>query len=142
LRLPEETARAVDREGWFYTGDLGVLDERGYLRLVGRLKEMYITGGYNVYPAEIEDALTRHPAVLMAACLGVPDPVLGEVGRAYVVCRPGAAVGEAELVAFLRERLADYKIPRQYVFREALPLTPLGKIDKKALAAEIRAETR
>lgn len=142
LRLPEETAQAVDREGWFYTGDLGVLDGRGYLRLVGRLKEMYITGGYNVYPAEIEDALTRHPAVLMAACLGVPDPVLGEVGRAYVVCRPGMTVGEAELKAFLSERLADYKIPKQYVFREALPLTPLGKIDKKALAGEIRAETR
>jgi len=142
LRLPEETAKSVDPEGWFYTGDLGVLDERGYLRLVGRLKEMYITGGYNVYPAEIEEALTRHPAVLMAACLGVPDPILGEVGRAYIVCRPGATVGESELVAFLRERLADYKIPRQYVFREALPLTPLGKIDKKVLSGEIRAEKR
>src|SRR5438445_541334 len=86
-RRPEETAEVLDRDGWFYTGDLGTLDERGYLRLRGRKKEMYIRGGYNVYPVEVEARLARHPAVAQAAVVGVPDPVLGEKGLAVVVLR-------------------------------------------------------
>lgn len=140
--LPEATAAAFDYEGWFYSGDLGVIDENGMLRLVGRSKEVYITGGFNVYPAEIEEQIMRFPGVLMTACIAVPDDIYGEVGRAYVVPKPGETVDIEELNAYLKERLADYKIPREFVIRDMLPLTLLGKIDKKVLRQELEAELK
>jgi fatty-acyl-CoA synthase len=139
-RMPEATAAAIDSEGWFYSGDLGVIDENGDLRLIGRLKEMYITGGFNVYPAEIEEQLSRYPGVMMVAVVAVPHKLMGEVGRAYIVPKPGATLDGNAIQEYLKEYLADYKIPRQYVFREALPMTVLGKIEKKVLRQEVEAE--
>ncbi|WP_027015101.1 class I adenylate-forming enzyme family protein [Comamonas composti] len=124
---------AFDALGWLHSGDLGYLDEQGQIYLMGRKKDMFIQGGFNVYPAEVEGVLGLHPGVLMAAGLGVPDPVLGEVGRYYVVAKPGVELSEAELQAHCLAHLADYKAPRQIVFRSELPMTPAGKIQKALL---------
>ncbi len=132
---PAATAAAI-RDGWLYTGDLAVRDTEGYYSIVGRLKDMIISGGENVYPAEVESVMYRHPAVKEAALIGVPDPKWGEVGRAIVVVEPGAALTADELFAFLREHLASYKIPKSVVFADTLPKTGAGKIDKKALAEQ------
>ena len=125
-----------DGDGWLHTGDLGHVDERGYLYLLGRSKDMYIQGGFNVYPAEIENVISTHPDVVLAAGIGTPDPVLGEVGRYYVIRKPGSSLKEQDIVDYCRQRLADYKVPRQVVFRESLPMTPAGKIQKSVLRAE------
>ena len=138
---PEATAAAIDGDGWLHTGDAGRLDEAGYLTITGRLKDMYICGGFNVYPAEVEQVLARLDAVAESAVVGVPDPRLGEVGRAYLVTRPGYTLGEADVLAFCRERLANYKVPRQVEFRDALPRNPSGKVLKRQLMAELREET-
>ena len=138
-RDPELTATVIDDDGWLHTGDLGFLGEDGNLRLVGRLKDMYIRGGYNVYPAEVESVLTDHPAVARAAVVGVPDPVLGEVGVAFVTPAPGAeraALTRDALGAWCRARIADYKAPERVLVVEDLPTTPMLKIDKRALAAQ------
>ncbi len=136
-RQEEATAEAFDSDGFFYTGDMGFIDEDGFVHIMGRKKEMYIRGGENVYPPEVEDVLLQHPKVLFAAVLGYPDPVMGEKGRAYVVPQPGTEVSEDEIKEFCREHLAKYKVPDQVVFREALPLTPLGKVHKFALYEEM-----
>jgi acyl-CoA synthetase (AMP-forming)/AMP-acid ligase II len=129
-------SEAVDAQGWLHTGDLGRMDEAGFIRLMGRKKDMYIQGGFNVYPAEIENFISQHPAVMMVAGIGIKDPVLGEVGRYYVVAKPGVAVTEDEIRAYCKQHLADYKVPRQIVLRSELPLTPAGKIHKAALRTE------
>ncbi|MGI5272317.1 FadD3 family acyl-CoA ligase [Nonomuraea sp. CA-218870] len=126
------TAAAV-RDGWLITGDRGRLDERGYLTITGRSKDMYVTGGFNVYPAEIEQVLAAHGTVAEAVVTGVPDARLGEVGRAYVVPRPGAEVTPEELIGHCRERLANFKVPREVVLLAGLPRNATGKIDKAAL---------
>lgn len=123
-------------DGWLQTGDLGTVDARGVITLKGRAKDMYIQGGFNVYPAEVEALIHRHPGVVMAAGIGVPDAVLGEVGRVYVIPKPGSNLREADVRNWCAEHLADYKVPRQVVLRDALPLTPAGKIYKAALRAE------
>jgi acyl-CoA synthetase (AMP-forming)/AMP-acid ligase II len=130
---PQATAAAIDADGWLHTGDIGVLDERGYLRITDRLKDMFIVGGFNAYPAEIEQVLARHADVAEAAVVGVPDERLGEVARAYVVARPGRAPTMEELTAYCRERLANFKVPRSYVFLEALPRNASGKVLKTTL---------
>lgn len=130
---PEATARAFTADGWLRTGDIGVVDQRGYLRITDRLKDMFICGGFNCYPAEIENALSGHTAVQMAAVIGAPDERLGEVGHAFVVRRPDAAVSEAELIAWSRERMANYKVPRAVTFVDALPLNAAGKVLKTEL---------
>jgi acyl-CoA synthetase (AMP-forming)/AMP-acid ligase II len=133
-RDPGATAAVVDAEGWVHTGDVGVLDAAGYLRLRGRRSEMFIRGGYNVYPAEIEDLLARHPKVARAAVVGVPDPVFGEVGWAFVVARDTAAPPTlAELRAFVGTELASFKRPDGVTVLPELPLTPMFKVDKRAL---------
>ncbi len=108
-------------------------NRRGYVYLVGRKKEMYIQGGFNVYPVEVENLLVQHSKVLFAAGIGVPDPVLGEVGRYYIVPKPGVEITEDEIKDYCRRNMADYKVPKQVVFRKELPLTPLGKVMKSAL---------
>ena len=133
FRMPEETAETFDSEGWLHTGDMGYIDEKGYIILRGRKKEMYLQGGYNVYPVEVENLLVKHPKVLMAAGIGVPDPVLGEVGRYYIVPQPGTDPTEDELKTYCSEHLADYKIPKHIIFTESLPLTPVGKVMKLKL---------
>jgi acyl-CoA synthetase (AMP-forming)/AMP-acid ligase II len=132
---PERTAEVLDDDGWLTLGDLGSFDERGYLTLAGRKSEMYIRGGYNVYPAEVERALSGHPAVGQIAVVGVPDPVLGEIGVAFVVAADGTAPDLDELRAFCRESLADYKAPDRLELLDALPIMTMGKVDKRALAA-------
>ncbi len=130
---PEATKAAIDGDGWLHTGDAGRLDADGYLTITGRLKDMYICGGFNVYPAEVEQTLARLPGVAESAVIGVPDPRLGEVGKAYVVTRPGHALAEADVLAFCRERLAGYKVPRRVEFRGTLPRNPSGKVLKRVL---------
>lgn len=128
---PDATAEAFTKDGWFRTGDVGAWLDDGRLRITGRLKEMYKSGGYNVYPREIEIALETHPAITEAAVVGVTDPVWGEVGVAFVIAR--GAVDEAELQAHCRHRLANYKIPKRFVIAPDLPRLPVGKVDKMAL---------
>ena len=129
---PEETAKAI-RDGWLHTGDLAVCDEEGYYTIKGRLKDMIISGGENIYPAEVESVLHDHPAVSGAALIAVPDHKWGEVGRAVVVLKPGVELSAKELTAYLKQRLASYKVPKSIVFIDALPTTGAGKIDKKVL---------
>jgi fatty-acyl-CoA synthase len=130
---PAATAAALDAEGWFHTGDLARRDAEGFFYIAGRLTDMFISGGVNVYPAEIEAELLQHPEVADAAVVGVPHPTWGEVGVAFVVPRPGAAPGAEALSAFLAPRLARYKLPRDFVFVEALPRTAYGKVQKPML---------
>jgi acyl-CoA synthetase (AMP-forming)/AMP-acid ligase II len=130
---PEETARTIDADGWLHTGDIGTMDERGYLRITDRKKDMFIVGGFNAYPAEIESALICHPSVAQAAVVGVPDDRLGEVGVAYVTSRPGCTVDGAELISWSRERMANYKVPRRVEVVDALPLNASGKVLKYEL---------
>ena len=131
---PEATAAAIDAEGWYHTGDLASLDARGYLRIEGRIKDMIIRGGENIYPREIEDALFAHPDVAEAVVVGVPDQTWGEVVAAFVRPVPGQPAPAAEdLRAWCRERLAPYKTPRHWVFTDAFPTTPSGKIQKYKL---------
>ncbi|GAA3150122.1 3-((3aS,4S,7aS)-7a-methyl-1,5-dioxo-octahydro-1H- inden-4-yl)propanoate--CoA ligase FadD3 [Planomonospora alba] len=129
---PGATAEAV-RDGWLVTGDRGRLDERGNLTVTGRSKDMFTVGGFNVYPAEVEQVLVRHGAVSEAAVVGVPDARLGEVGRAYVVLRPGARAVPGELVAHCRELLANFKVPREVVVVDGLPRNAAGKVQKSEL---------
>ncbi len=132
---PEETAKAIV-DGWLHTGDLARRDSEGYYYIVGRSKDMIISGGENIYPAEVESVLHANPAVAEAALIGVPDDKWGEVGRAIVVTQNGETLTAAELNAFCQPRLARYKIPKSFVFVDALPKTAAGKIDKKALQEE------
>lgn len=127
---PQATADTI-REGWLHTGDVAKRDEDGCYYILGRSKEMFISGGENVYPAEIESVLLAHPLVMEAAVVGIPHATWGEVGRAFVVVADG--YNEEDLTAFLSERLARYKLPRSIVVLDALPLTAIGKIDKKLL---------
>ena len=130
---PEATAEAIDDEGWFHTGDVGVLDEAGGLRITDRIKDMFIVGGFNAYPAEIEAALMGAPGVAQVAVIGVPDDRLGEVGMAFVVPRPGESVAPEELVAFAREQMANFKVPRSAVVVDSLPVNASGKVMKHLL---------
>jgi fatty-acyl-CoA synthase len=136
FEMPDATAAAVDADGWLHTGDLCSMDERGYFRVEGRLKDMIIRGGENVYPREIEELLFTHPAVAEVAVVGVPDEKWGEQVAAFVR-RPAGAdsqqIGAAELTAFVKERLAPHKTPRHWVFVDEFPLTPSGKIQKFVL---------
>jgi long-chain acyl-CoA synthetase len=130
---PAETAAALTADGWLRTGDGGYVDEEGYLFLTDRIKDMIVSGGENVYPIEVEEALAQHPAVDQAAVIGVPHARWGEAVKALVVLRPGAVAGAEELVAFARERLAGYKLPRSFEFVDELPRTPSGKVLKREL---------
>jgi acyl-CoA synthetase (AMP-forming)/AMP-acid ligase II len=132
---PDRTAEVLDADGWLTTGDLGFLDERGYLTLVGRRSEMYIRGGYNVYPAEVERVLSEHDDVAQIAIVGMPDPVLGEIGYAFVVAA-GSSPSIESLRTFCQAELADYKAPDRLVVVDALPVTTVGKVDKQALARD------
>ena len=132
---PEATAETIDGDGWLHTGDIGTLDARGYLRITDRLKDMFIVGGFNCYPAEIEAALTTHPAIAQVAVVGVPDERMGEVGCACVVRRPGAALDEDGLIAWSRANMANYKVPRYVRFFDALPVNASNKVAKNELRA-------
>ncbi len=130
---PAATAEAIDANGWLHTGDVGTMDANGYVRITDRLKDMYISGGFNVYPAEVEKLLSNHPAVGMVAVVGIADDRMGEVGKAYVVLRPGAAATEAEMAAWSKENMANYKVPRSFVFVDDVPRNASGKVLKTEL---------
>jgi long-chain acyl-CoA synthetase len=134
---PDETAWTL-RGGWLHTGDIGHLDADGYLYVVDRKKDLIIRGGFNVYPRDVEDVLLQHPAVAMAGVVGRPDPRLGEEVVAFVSLRPACQADQAELAAFARERLSATKYPREIRILDALPLTSVGKLDRKALRARLR----
>lgn len=136
---PEATAEAIDADGWLYTGDVGVLDERGYLRITDRLKDMYIAGGFNCYPAEIERVLAEHPAIAQVAVIGVPDSRMGEVGCACVVLRANTMLSQDELISWSRARMANYKVPRHLHVLDALPVNASNKVEKRELAMQVRA---
>ncbi|WP_031469225.1 class I adenylate-forming enzyme family protein [Sciscionella sediminilitoris] len=129
-------APVLDAHGWLHTGDMAVAGADGSIALRGRAKDMFVQGGFNIYPVEVENLLLTHPDVVMAAGIGVPDPVLGEIGRYYLVLAAGSTLTEDELNRYCAERIADYKVPKEIVLRAELPLTPAGKIQKAALRAE------
>ncbi len=140
---PEQTAEAIDADGWLHTGDIGVMDKRGYLDITDRKKDMFIVGGFNAYPAEIENFLCSHDAVAAAAVVGVPDKRLGEVAMAWVVPATGVDLTEDDLRKWCREEMANYKVPRFFQFVDALPLNASGKVLKYELRSrgtEIAAE--
>jgi acyl-CoA synthetase (AMP-forming)/AMP-acid ligase II len=133
---PEATAAAVGADGFLHTGDVGVIDDSGLLRITDRLKDMFVVGGFNAYPAEIEQTIVRMEQVSEASVIGVPDERLGEVGRAYVIPRPGATVTEADVIAYCREHLANFKVPRTVRIVDSLPRNPSGKVLKYELRAQ------
>ncbi len=130
---PEATAEALSPDGWLRTGDIGTLDEHGRLHIVGRAKDMFIVGGFNAYPAEIENALLRHPDINQAAVVGIPDERLGEVGMAFVVLAPGATTSANEIISWSRDQMANYTVPRRVEILDELPLNATGKVEKLAL---------
>jgi long-chain acyl-CoA synthetase len=137
----EATEEAM-RGGWFHTGDIGVIDDAGYLRIIDRKKDMILRGGFCVYPREIEEVLALHPAISQAAVVGVPDPRLGEEIKAFIVRKPGAELSEEELLAWCKEQLAVSKYPRLVEFRTGLPTSATGKIVKRDLRQEQDAVSR
>lgn len=132
----QKSKETFTSDGWLYTGDIVTLHEDGYLSYKGRLQEMFIQGGFNVYPIEVENVLTKHPKIQMAAGFGVPDKFLGEIGRYYIVPKPNQTITKDEVIKFCQQYLADYKIPRQIEIVEDLPLTPAGKIHKSLLKSQ------
>jgi acyl-CoA synthetase (AMP-forming)/AMP-acid ligase II len=135
---PEATAEAVDADGWLHTGDIGTMDDLGYVAITDRKKDMFIVGGFNAYPAEIENSLLRHPSIAQVAVVGVPDPRMGEVCHAYVVPKVGVTVDPAEVIAWSREQMANYKVPRAVHVLDALPVNASGKVLKYALREQAR----
>ncbi len=134
---PEHTAETIDADGWLHTGDVGVLDDRGYLKITDRLKDMYIAGGFNVYPAEVEQALARLDGIAESAVIGVPDERMGEVGKAYIVRRSGATLTADDVLDHAKRTLANFKVPRYVEFRDQLPYSAAGKVLKRQLREEI-----
>ena len=128
-KMPEITAETI-RDGWLHTGDLGKMDKDGYVTITGRLKEMFIVGGFNVSPAEIENYLLKHPKIGNVAVVGVPDPRLGEIGAAFVILKKGEQASEGEIIEFCKEKLSNLRTPKYLFFTEELPLTPQGKVQK------------
>jgi len=135
---PDANAKAF-RNGWFRTGDLGHMDEEGFVYITGRASDMFISGGSNVYPREIEEKILTHGGIAEVAIVGVPDPLWGEVGYAVCVARPGVAVTEAELLDFLADRIAKYKLPKRFLFWDALPKSGYGKVPKRLVKDELAA---
>jgi acyl-CoA synthetase (AMP-forming)/AMP-acid ligase II len=129
----EEKTKEAFKDGWFHTGDLGRFDEDGYLYLAGRKKDMIISGGQNVFAVEVEETYMKHPAVLQCAVIGLPHEMWGEMVAAVIVKYPGKEVTEEELIAFGRERIAHFKVPKKIFFVDSLPMTPTGKVTKYVL---------
>jgi malonyl-CoA/methylmalonyl-CoA synthetase len=131
--MPEKTAEEFTRDGFFKTGDVGKVDARGYVTIVGRSKDLIISGGYNVYPAEIEGFINEMPGIAESALIGVAHPDFGEVGVAVVIAKPGASVQADEVIANLKSRLANFKIPKRCFVLAELPRNTMGKVQKNLL---------
>jgi fatty-acyl-CoA synthase len=138
---PEKTYQAIDKDGWYYTGDLATIDENGYVRIVGRKKDMVIRGGYNIYPREVEEHYYKHPSVVDVAIVGLPDSVLGEITCACILLKDNVTVSEEEMIEFVKGKVADYKVPDRVIFVNTFPMTPSGKIRKVELQQQIQAIT-
>jgi acyl-CoA synthetase (AMP-forming)/AMP-acid ligase II len=130
---PDATAAAIDADGWLHTGDVGTLDADGYLRITDRKKDMFISGGFNVYPAEVEKRLSGHPGIAQVAVIGVADARLGEVGKAFLVLRPGSGATVEDIAGWAREQMANFKAPRYYEVVQSLPINAAGKVMKDLL---------
>jgi acyl-CoA synthetase (AMP-forming)/AMP-acid ligase II len=139
---PEATAEVLSSDGWLRTGDIGTLDEHGNLRIVGRAKDMFIVGGFNAYPAEIENNLLRHPDIEQVAVIGIPDERLGEVGMAFVVPRAGASTTPEEIIGWSRAEMANYKVPRVVELVGELPYNATGKVMKNVLREQASTRER
>ncbi|MDE0604116.1 MAG: FadD3 family acyl-CoA ligase [bacterium] len=137
---PEQTAETIDADGWLHTGDIGVMDEQGNIDITDRKKDMFIVGGFNAYPAEIENIMLAHPQIGQVAVIGMPDDRLGEVAVATVVPAPGAGLSETEVIAWCRDEMANYKVPRRVRFTDALPLNASGKVLKYVLREQAAAD--
>jgi len=129
-KMLEETAKLIDQEGWFHTGDIAIIDEGGYIRITGRLKDVFMPGGLNVSPEEVENVLYTHPEIKQIAVVGVPDAVMGEVGAAFVELKEGKTVSDLEIIDFCKGRLANFKVPRHIIFTDDFPMTTSGKVQK------------
>jgi long-chain acyl-CoA synthetase len=138
---PEETAQAL-RNNWLYTGDIASIDDEGYFFIVDRKKDLIISGGYNIYPREIDEVLYEHPKVADAVCVGVPHKTRGEIVKAYVVPKLDQELDKKEIIAFCRQKLANYKVPKQVEFRKELPKTIVGKVLRRILKEEEAAEEK
>jgi acyl-CoA synthetase (AMP-forming)/AMP-acid ligase II len=139
---PEATAEAIDVDGWLHTGDVAVMNDRGYIRITDRTKDMFIVGGFNAYPAEIENMINEHPAVGQVAVVGVPDARMGEVGYAFVIPRLHATITPDELIAWCRDKMANYKVPRYVEIVDAVPLNASGKVLKYELRTRAQTNMR
>jgi acyl-CoA synthetase (AMP-forming)/AMP-acid ligase II len=137
---PEETAKAIDEDGWLHTGDVGIMDARSYITITDRIKDMYIVGGFNCYPAEIEGMMLAMPGIAQVAVIGVPDERQGEVGKAFILPKPGVRLSEAEVIAWCRTNMANIKVPRYVEFVDAFPLNATGKVLKTELRAQEKAQ--
>ena len=137
---PEQTAETIDPDGWLHTGDIGVMDEQGNIDITDRKKDMFIVGGFNAYPAEIENIMLAHPQIGQVAVIGMPDDRLGEVAVATVVPAPNADLTEADVIAWCRDQMANYKVPRRVRFTDALPLNASGKVLKYVLREQAANE--
>ena len=137
--MPDITAETV-RDGWLHTGDLGKMDRDGYVTITGRLKEMFIVGGFNVSPAEVENILLKHPKIENVSVVGVPDQRLGEIGAAFIILKEGQAATEEEIIAFSKERMSNLRTPKYVLFTDKLPLTPQGKVQKFVLREQAEKE--
>jgi acyl-CoA synthetase (AMP-forming)/AMP-acid ligase II len=125
----EATEEAIDRESWLHTGDIGIIDDKGYLKITDRLKDMFIVGGFNAYPAEIENILLNHPSIIQAAVVGIPDERMGEVPKAFLVMK-GKDLSSKEIIKWAKDNMANYKVPREIEFLDSLPVNAAGKIMK------------
>jgi malonyl-CoA/methylmalonyl-CoA synthetase len=139
-RMPEKTAEDFTADGYFRTGDVGKIDEQGYVSIVGRSKDLIISGGYNVYPAEIEGHINEMPGVAESAVVGVADADFGEVGVAVVIAKPGAVLEGAQIIASLKSMLANFKIPKRCYVVDELPRNAMGKVQKNVLRAQYRSD--
>ena len=137
LDNPEETAKAINSDGWLMTGDVGVMDAAGYIDITDRIKDMFIVGGFNCYPAEIENALCSLSGVAQAAVIGVPDERMGEVAHAWIIAHPDAGLDSAAIIAWCREKMANYKVPRVVHLVDSLPTNASGKVLKTELKAMV-----
>jgi len=140
--MPEKTREVVDEQGWFYTGDLATMDMAGYIRIVGRKKEMIIRGGYNVYPREVEEHFYTLPYVNDVAIIGLPDTVLGEISCACIQLKPNCEATEEEVLTFIKSKVADYKVPDKIIFVDDFPMTPSGKIKKVDMQNKIKDQVQ
>ena len=134
LNQPEKTAETIDADGWLKTGDLGLLREDGNVTLIGRLKEMFKSSGYNVYPREIEQVIEDYEGIELVAVVSVPDELFGEIGVAYIQIKEGIELTPEQLKSWCKSKMANYKVPKRFVVMDNLPLLPIGKIDKKSLS--------